>query len=88
MSSIDEIEGALETLGEPSPWGPEIKASGAFLDRVFKRFYEKLQLPNLMTKTDYHRLVAYLPREAIDGEIAEKLTAIVEVAQRARPRDQ
>jgi ABC-type multidrug transport system ATPase subunit len=87
-ASVDEIEQALETLGEPSPWGPDIKASDAFLDRVFKRFYEKLKLPNLMSKTDYHRLAAYLPREVIDGEIVEKLNAIADVAARARPREE
>jgi hypothetical protein len=37
-ASIDEIEKALDTLGEPSPWGPDIKASDGFLDRVFKDF--------------------------------------------------
>ena len=71
---MTEIEKALDTLGEPSPWGPDIKASDAFLDRVFKDFYKKLRLPNLMSKTDYHCLAPImLPREAIDGEITEKL---------------
>lgn len=87
-ASIDEIEQALGTLGEPSPWGPDIKASDDFLDRVFKRFYDTLNLPNLMTKTDYHRLAACLPRDLIDGEIVEKLDAVVDVAQRARPREE
>lgn len=86
-ASIDEIEKALDTLGEPSPWGPDIKASSNFLDRVFKNFYKKLQLPNLMSKTDYHRLADYVPREAIDGEITEKLDAVLEVAKCARPRE-
>jgi energy-coupling factor transporter ATP-binding protein EcfA2 len=86
-ASIDAIEKALDTLGEPSPWGPDIKASDAFLDRVFKDFYKKLQLPNLMSKTDYHRLADYLPREAIDGEITDKLDAILDVAMRAHPRE-
>jgi len=84
--SITEIEQALSTLGEPSPWGPEIKASDIFLDRVFKRFYEKLELPNLMTKTDYHRLAGFVAPEDIDAEIGEKLDALVAVSERARPR--
>ncbi|MEQ8232573.1 MAG: AAA family ATPase [Gammaproteobacteria bacterium] len=84
--SITEIEQALLTLGEPSPWGPEIKASDIFLDRVFKRFYEKLELPNLMTKTDYHRLAGFVAPEDIDAEIGEKLDALVAVSERARPR--
>lgn len=87
-ASIDEIEQALGTLGEPSPWGPDIKASDDFLDRVFKRFYDTLNLPNLMTKTDYHRLAACLPRDLIDGKFVEKLDAVVDVAQRARPREE
>jgi hypothetical protein len=83
---IGEIEGALSTLGEPSPWGPDIKASDAFLDRVFKRFYEHLALPNLMRKTDYHTLARYVPVEELDPEITEKLDAIARVADLARPR--
>ena len=82
--SIEIIEQALATLGEPSPWGPDIKASNAFLDRVFKCFYEKLQLPNLMTKTNYHRLASFVQAEEIDNEIVEKLDAIFSVAERAR----
>ena len=84
--SITEIEKALRTLGEPSPWGPDIKASDAFLDRLFPRFYAKLGLPNLMAKTNYHRLAGHLSPEAIDPEIGEKLDAIAEVAARAAPR--
>jgi hypothetical protein len=86
-ASIDEIEKALDTLDEPSPWGPDIEASDNFLDRVFKDFYKKLQLPNLMSETDYHRPADHVPRHAIDGEIAEKLDAICEVATRACPRN-
>lgn len=85
--SITEIEEALSTLGEPSPWGADIKASDIFLDRVFKRFYEKLQLPNLMTKTDYHRLAGFLAPEDIDTEIGEKLDALVAISARGRPRE-
>src|SRR5690606_27823498 len=76
--TIGEIEDALRTLGEPSPWGPEIKASDAFLDRVFKRFYEKLKLPNLMSKTDYHELANHLDEKAIDPEIGEKLDLLMQ----------
>ena len=31
QDSIEEIEQALTVLGEPSPWGPDIKASDTFL---------------------------------------------------------
>lgn len=85
--SIAEIEQALTTLAEPDPWGPDIKASEAFLDPLFKRFYDKLQLPNLMTKTHYHRLAGFVEARHIDPEINDKLDALVSVAGRARPRE-
>ena len=85
--AIREVEGALEVLGEPAPWGPDGKAS-AFLDRVFRRFYERSEAPALVRKSDYHRLVSVVDRAAVDPEVVEKLDAIVEVAGRARPRDQ
>ena len=81
--SIDAIERALETLGGPSPWGPDIKASDDFLDRLFKRFYEQANSPALIRKTDYHRMAEFLKPEDIDSEIVEKLDAIVDAAQRA-----
>lgn len=84
--SIAEIESALAALGKPSPWGPDIKASDEFLDPVFKRFYEKLGLPNLMRKTDYHALAPFVPAAALDEEIREKLNLIVETAAQARRR--
>lgn len=81
-----EIEAALASLGRPSPWGPDIKASDEFLDPLFKKFYEKLGLPNLMSKTDYHTLAPFAPADALDAEVREKLDAISEVAGRAGPR--
>jgi hypothetical protein len=84
--SIGEIERALSVLGEPSPWGPDIKATDGFLDRLFPKFYEKIGLPNLMRKTDYHTLAPYVSKGAIDPEISEKLDQIVDVSKRARPR--
>ena len=81
---IDEIERALDTLGRPSPWGPDIKATDDFLDRLFTRFYEKSDSPALIRKTDYHRLTEFLNAEVIDPEIVEKLDAIVDAAQRAQ----
>lgn len=84
--SIHEIETALSSLGKPSPWGPDIKASDEFLGPLFKKFYENLKLPNLMSKTDFHTLAPLVAAEYLDGEVAEKLDAIAEVAAAARPR--
>ncbi len=84
--AIAEVEGALLTLGK-DPWGADLKASDEFLDPVFKRFHEKLALPNLMSKTNYHVLVKFVPGDAIAAEIREMLDAIVAVAGRARSQE-
>jgi len=83
--AIQQVEDALRTLGK-SPWSADIKASDEFLDPLFKQFYNRLGLPNLMSKTDYHALAAYVLKDAIDGEICEALNAIVKVANTAKPR--
>ena len=83
--AIEEVSGALKTLGRPEAFGPDIKASDDFLDPVFQKYFEKLSLRNLMQKTDFHALARLVPRERIDPEIAEKLDRIVEVSKRARP---
>lgn len=84
--AIGEIESALAKLRKPDPWGPDLKASDEFLDPLFEAFYRALELPNLMRKTDYHTLAPYVPVEALDAEITEKLDRIVETARNARPR--
>jgi hypothetical protein len=85
--SITEIEKALISLGKPSPFGVDIKASDEFLDPLFKKFYEKVDLPNLMRKTDYHTLSPFVPVEIIDTEIREKLDLITEVASQGKSRE-
>ena len=81
-SCIAEISQALAALGKPSPWGPDLKTSDEFFDPLFARFYERLALPNLMRKTDYHTLAPFVSAADLDDEIGDKLEAIVEVATR------
>ena len=83
--TIEEIESALATLGRGSPWSPDIKVTDDFLDRLFESFFEKLELPNLMQKTNYHTLVQYLPAEQINPEVVQVLDSILEVADKAAP---
>jgi len=66
-------------------WWREVKASDDFLDRLFETYFERLGLPNLMRKADYHLLARLVPRDVIDEEVREKLDAIVEVAESAQP---
>ena len=82
---IKEIEKARETLGQESPWSPNVKVTDDFLYRLFETFFNELRIPNLMRKTNYHTLVQYVPAEQIDLEVSEVLDAILEVAERAVP---
>jgi ABC-type uncharacterized transport system ATPase subunit len=86
--SIAEVITAQQTLGRPDPRSVDSKASDDFLDPVFRRYFDRLGLPVLLGKTDYHRLASLIPAGRIDLEIVEKLDAIVSVAQQARPREQ
>ena len=83
--AIQQVEEALRTLGK-DPWSGDIKASEEFLDPLFKLFYENLKLPNVMSKTNYHTLAAFMPKEAIDKEVCETLDAIIAAAGSAKPR--
>lgn len=83
--SITEIEKARETLGQESPWSSDTKVSTEFLDPLFDLFFKKLNLSNLMQKSNYHTLVQYVPADQIDPEVTEVLDAILEVANKAKP---
>lgn len=83
--AISEIAQALAALGKPEPGSPDLKASDDFLDPLFRKFFEKLALPNLMAKTDYHTLAPFVPADQIDPEVREKLDRIVEVAGQGKP---
>ncbi len=83
--SIAEVTKLLE-IDELAPWSPDVKASDQVLDRVFRLFPKKLGLPLQLRKSEYHVLASLVPREALDGEITEKLDAIVAVAAKAKPR--
>ena len=78
--TIQELESALATLGKPSPWSADIKVTDDFLDPLFEKFFEKLGLPNLMRKTDYHELAKYVQPEELDPEVKELLDSIQHVA--------
>ena len=84
--SIHEIASALEILGKPDPWSPDLKTTDEFLDRLFDRYFAKLQLPNLLRKTDYHVLAHLVPRDKIDPEIVSVLDTIQGIASRAKPK--
>ena len=83
--AIAEVGEALETLGKGSPWSGDVKASDEFLTPLFKAYFEKIGIPNLMDKKNFHALVDHVPEDEIDPEIGEKLDAIARVAESAAP---
>ena len=83
--SISEIEHAMAVLGRGVPWSPDTKATDDFLDPLFAKFFEKVGLPNLFLKRDYHVLAEFMPKEEISPEVSEMLDRIHETAQRAKP---
>ena len=82
--SIQEVEGAMKTLGKGSPWDTEAKVSDDFLTPLFELYFETLELPNLMTKNNFHKLVRHMPVDEISPEVREKLDMIARVARQAR----
>jgi len=84
-ASIEEVEKAMATLGKGSPWSPDTKVTDDFLDPLFKAFFKRVSLPNLLRKTDYHVLAHYLRPEDLDQEIREVLNELERVAALAKP---
>lgn len=83
--SIDEVQSAMAVLEQASPWDYDTKVSDFFLRPLFNSYFRRLGLPNLMTKSNFHKLADFVPTHEIDPEIIEKLDAIAEVAERAEP---
>ncbi len=82
--SIEEIQSALDKLGKGSPWDMKTKVSDDFLTPLFKTYFKKLGLYNLMDKKNFHELANFVPVEKLDQEIKEKLDSIAEVANKAK----
>lgn len=85
QDTLDEINKAYQTLGQPDLWSSDRKASEA-LEAILKNYFTRLNLYNTMSKGGFHILVDLIPADKIDPEITEKLDAIVAVAQKAKPR--
>jgi hypothetical protein len=85
QTALEEVTKALQTLGKPDPRSADMKATDDFLDPVFRKFFEKLKLPLQLRKSDYHILASLVPKDQIDPDVSRKLSAIAEVARKARP---
>ncbi len=82
-AAIAEMERALATLDKGSPWDADAKVSDDFLVPLFRAYYKKLELRNLMAKRNFHLLAEHVPKAEIDQEVVEKLEAIAETAAQA-----
>lgn len=84
---IAELEHALRVTNKPPPWSAEIKVTDDFLDPLFKNFYDKIGLKQLLFKRNYHVLADLIePAELasdVRAEIDEKLNAIAAAASAA-----
>jgi len=86
--AIEEVTKAMETLGKGSPWDKDTKVSDDFLIPLFKAFFKKLGLYNIMDKKNFHELARFVPQDKIDPEVREKLDAIAAIAKAARPKQE
>jgi hypothetical protein len=80
---IDDFVPRAALRNGSDPWWVNTKASDEFLDRVFSRFFDRLALPNLLLKSDYHVLARHVPASLVDNEVREVLDEISGVASRA-----
>lgn len=78
--AIQEIASASQAISDASPWDPGTKVSDQFLAPLFRTFFKKLSLPNLMAKKNFHELARFVAPKDIDPEVMEKLDAIARVA--------
>lgn len=83
-SCIEDFVPPMALRNYQDRWWQNVKASDEFLDRIFETYFEKLELPNMMRKNDYHILAPLVPENLMADEIQEKLDVILNVAQSAK----
>ena len=83
--AMAEVSKAMEMLGKGSPEDADVKVSDEFLTPLFRAYFEKIGMPNLMDKKNFYELAGYVPENEIDSEIGEKLDVIARVAGSATP---
>ncbi|MCX7424164.1 MAG: AAA family ATPase [Planctomycetia bacterium] len=87
QESIQDHVAPAVLKNRDDPWWSNVKASDDFLDRVFEAYLRRLDLPRgLISKSDYHVLARFVPREAIADEVVSVLDQIHRVSQLAMPR--
>lgn len=85
--AIEEVSNAIQTLKGESPWSTDIKASDEVLAPVMRTFSQKLGVPLVMRKSQYHELVRFMQPSDVSGDVRSRLDEILVVADQARPRE-
>jgi len=83
---IDKLVRALASF-EKSPWSPDLKATDEFLDHLFRNYFRRLKLPNLLSKSNYHVLAGLVPADKIAPEVSMKLDMVLRLAESAHGLD-
>ncbi len=79
-AAVAVVEKTMADRGQPSQWSGEPEAGVEFLTLLFETFAARLGERNRMAKAGFHRLVEFVPEEATDPEVLEKLDAIAATA--------
>jgi hypothetical protein len=56
------------------------------MENLFREYSNRLGVPLVLRKNEYHKLVRFLHKDDVDEEIITKLNLIHEVSQHAKPR--
>lgn len=86
-ASITDLVPPVALRDRNDPWWKTVKASDEFLDRLFDSFFERIGTPNVMRKSNYHRLASYVAVDDIDPEVTQMLDAILEQSRKAHPSE-
>jgi hypothetical protein len=90
--NIDAMNQAIEDNVPPramrdrsDPWWVNVKASEEFLEPLFVSFFQRLGLPNLISKTDFHQLARFVRVDDIPEEIRDLLDLIRSASRESKP---
>jgi hypothetical protein len=64
-------------------WWLNTKISDDFLDKIFRKYFNKFNMPILMSKSNYYLLAELAHPDELDSEITKKLDAIWEIARKS-----
>ena len=83
---IEKLEAACETTDLPPPFSHEVKASDETLKWLFNNFAKAINVQPPLRKSNFYKIIPFIPDNEIDPEIRETLDAIHTVAKKAKPR--